>query len=225
MTTGDQAQTLERRELLDSLARALEQRHQVLDAIIESTDRDDASRAVQRLLDIPEEHAEAVLTLQFWHLNRQDRRRIQQELEDVNSALDWTPGGGRADRVRLRPFSGSDADRALFRARATEPREDGTTLFPEDRIDDEIAGGLRRINEESTAWLVAEDPTDKAGPQPVGLVIGELVDAGVEVRLWVTPEQRKQGYGTALMLKCPAELAAYFPGVSLIVRTAIHGAH
>ena len=61
MTTAEP--TLDRRELLDSLVQALGRRHEVLDAIIKANNRDGAATAVQRLLSIPAEHAEAVLNL------------------------------------------------------------------------------------------------------------------------------------------------------------------
>ncbi|WP_024795525.1 GNAT family N-acetyltransferase [Tomitella biformata] len=209
--------TLERRALLDSLVQALGRRHEVLDAITGGTDRGDAAAAIQRLLDIPEAHAEAVLNLQLWRLNRQDLRRMQQELEDANSALEWIGPGDR--EVRLRPFAARDVDRTLFRDRATEPRPDGSTLYADERVDAEIEAGLGRIDEEAAAWFVAEDPQEDG--KAVGLVIGELVNGEVEVRLWICRDCRAQGFGTTALKQVRSELAAYFPGVNLVVRTQI----
>lgn len=209
--------TLERRALLDSLVQALNRRHEVLDAITGGTDRADASAAIQRLLEIPEAHAEAVLNLQLWRLNRQDLRRMQQELEDANSAVEWIGPGDRD--VRLRPFSAEEPDRTLFRERATEARPDGSTLYAADEVDAQMAAGLTRVDEETAAWFVAEDP--QADGAPVGLVIGELVDGEVEVRLWMARNSRAQGFGTSALKQVRSELAAYFPGVNLVVRTQI----
>ncbi len=210
--------TLDRRALLDNLVSALERRHEVLDAIVESTDRDDARRGVQRLLGIPEEHAEAVLNLQLWRLNRQDLRRMRAELEDVTSALNWIAPGERD--VRLRPFARREPDVSLFRARATEPREDGSTLHRPDEVDEAIEAGLQRIDDETAAWFVVEDPA--ADGEGVGLAVGELGDHGeVDLRLWITPDRRGQGFGTSTIKECRGELAACFPGVNLVVRTKL----
>lgn len=209
--------TLERRALLDSLVQALGRRHEVLDAITGGNDRADAAAAIQRLLDIPEAHAEAVLNLQLWRLNRQDLRRMQQELEDANSALEWIGPGDRD--VRLRPFLDRETDRALYRDRATEARPDGSTLHAADEVDDAIQAGFQRIDEETAAWFVAEDPQEDG--KAVGLVIGELVDGEVEVRLWICRDCRAQGFGTTALKQVRGELAAYFPGVNLVVRTQI----
>lgn len=209
--------THERRALLDSLVQALGRRHEVLDAITGGNDRADASAAIARLLEIPEAHAEAVLNLQLWRLNRQDLRRMQQELEDANSALEWIGPGDR--EVRLRAFAPQDLDRGLFRDRATEARPDGSTLYASDEVDAQIEAGLVRIDEEAAAWFVAEDP--QADGSPVGLVIGELVDGELEVRLWVCRDCRAQGFGTSALKQVRGELAADFPGVNLVVRTQL----
>lgn len=67
-------------------------------------------------------------------------------------------------------------------------------------------------------WLVAED-LDADTPKPIGFAFGELDGNEVEVRIWVRPELRKQGYGTATLKQARTELAAYFPGSTLIIRT------
>lgn len=216
MTTEEP--TPDRRALLESMVRALGRRHEVLDAIIKANDRDGARAAVGRLLEIPAEHVEAVLALPLWRLNQQDLRGIQQELEDVNSALDWIAPTER--EVRLRPFADSETDRDLYRDRATEPRADGSTLHAPDEVDAAIAAGMARIADESAAWFVAEDPAAEDG-RAVGLVVGELIDGEVEVRLWVCRDCRSQGFGTSALKQVRRELAAFFPGVNLVVRTPI----
>src|SRR5699024_6168340 len=80
--------------------------------------------------------------------------------------------------------------------------------------------GLARIADESAAWFVAEDPASEDG-RAVGLVVGELVNGEVEVRLWVCRDCRSQGFGTSALKQVRRELAAFFPGVNLVVRTPI----
>jgi RimJ/RimL family protein N-acetyltransferase len=55
------------------------------------------------------------------------------------------------------------------------------------------------------------------------MVFGDLNHGEVNVRIWIHPEHRKKGYGTAALRRARAEMAAYFPGVPLIVRAP--GAH
>jgi GNAT superfamily N-acetyltransferase len=50
------------------------------------------------------------------------------------------------------------------------------------------------------------------------MVFGELVDGEVNVRVWIHPEFRKHGFGTAALRKSRSEMAAYFPAVPMIVR-------
>ena len=66
--------------------------------------------------------------------------------------------------------------------------------------------------------LVAEDLSGTE-PKPVGFAFGELQGHEVDVAIWVHPELRKQGYGTATLKQARTELAAYFPGSTLIIRT------
>jgi len=60
---------------------------------------------------------------------------------------------------------------------------------------------------------VAVDGDDK-----VGMVFGELAGGEVNVRIWIHPEHRKKGYGTAALRKSRSEMAAHFPAVPLVVR-------
>jgi GNAT superfamily N-acetyltransferase len=51
------------------------------------------------------------------------------------------------------------------------------------------------------------------------MVFGELVHGEVDVRIWIHPDYRKRGYGTAALRKSRSELAWCFPAVPLVVRT------
>ncbi|RVW08045.1 GNAT family N-acetyltransferase [Prescottella agglutinans] len=221
MTVKNHDQVIDRREIASALLKALDRRHEVLDAIVESKDREAAVAAVRELLDTTEFCADAVLNLRFDRLTVKERDRIRTELEDLDATLQWLPeqrpystGAG----VRLRPFTESDADTELFRARSTERFDDAGNPWGPERVEDERRSGLKRIDDESAAWFVAECTTgDK--PDSVGLVFGELTGNEVDVAIWVAPGSRKQGYGTAALKQARSELAAYFPGTVLIVRT------
>jgi len=52
----------------------------------------------------------------------------------------------------------------------------------------------------------------------VGLIFGELSDGEVDVRIWIHPDKRKQGYGVAALRKSRSEMASLFPGVPMVVR-------
>jgi tRNA(Met) C34 N-acetyltransferase TmcA len=52
----------------------------------------------------------------------------------------------------------------------------------------------------------------------VGMVFGELVGGEVNVRIWIHPEHRQKGYGTAALRKSRSQMAAYFPAVPMVVR-------
>ena len=76
------------------------------------------------------------------------------------------------------------------------------------------APALQRVDAEEAAWLVAIHGSDEGrhGVRRSGLG-GE-----VNVRIWIHPDHRKQGYGTAALRKSRSEMAAYFPAVPLVVR-------
>ena len=67
---------------------------------------------------------------------------------------------------------------------------------------------------EEAVWLVAVE-----GEQKVGMVFGELLGHEVEVRVWIHPQHRKHGYGTAALRKSRTEMAVAFPGVAMVVRS------
>lgn len=221
MTVKNHDQVIDRREIASALLKALDRRHEVLDAIVESKDREAAVAAVRELLDTTEFCADAVLGLRFDRITVRERDRIRTELEDLDAALQWLPeqrpystGAG----VRLRPFTDSGADTELFRKRSTERLDDSGRPWSPDRVEQERRSGLKRIDDESAAWFVAECTTGDE-PKSVGLVFGELTGNEVDVAIWVAPDSRKQGYGTASLKQARSELAAYFPGTTLIVRT------
>ena len=90
MTDHDHAAA--RREIADALQKALDRRHEVLDAIVEAGDRAAAVEAISALLDTSPKGGEAVMTISFDQLTRDSRRKIAEELEDLNKQLTFTLG-------------------------------------------------------------------------------------------------------------------------------------
>jgi GNAT superfamily N-acetyltransferase len=212
----DDDRRIARREIADTLVRALERRHELLDAIVESEDYDAAIEAIATLLGTTPAGGEAVLRLSFDRLTKVSRRRIAAELEDLNNQLSFTMGEGPASSATelvLRPFS-AKSDRDIFAARTEDMGAAGDgSGAPAGDLDDEIRAALSRLDAEEAAWLVAVD-----GSRKVGMVFGELAGGEVNVRIWIHPDCRKQGYGTAALRKSRSEMAAYFPAVPLVVR-------
>jgi len=206
-----------RREITDALLKALDRRHELLDAIVGAEDRPAAVAAIQEMLDTSPLSAEAVIGLSFDRLTKQSRRAIAKELDDLNSQLSFTARERPAslgDSLTLRPFSG-DADRDLFAARTEDMHSAGDgSGAPAGDLDDEIRAAVSRCAAEEAAWLVALEGTDK-----VGLVFGELADGEVDVRIWIHPDHRKHGYGTAALRRSRSQMAAYFPAVPMVVRS------
>ena len=218
----DDGQRIERREIADTLVRALERRHELLEVIVESEDYDKAVEAIASLLGTSPAGGEAVLRMSFDRLTKVSRRRIAAELEDLNNQLDFTMGERQASpesRLLLRPFS-ADSDRDIFAARTDDVRAAGDgSGAPAGDLDDEIRAAVGRVHAEEAVWLVAIDGSEK-----VGMVFGELAGGEVNVRIWIHPAFRKQGYGTAALRKSRSEMAAYFPAVPLVVRAPAAGA-
>ncbi|MGK9272869.1 GNAT family N-acetyltransferase [Williamsia muralis] len=213
MTDPDRAAT--RRDITAALEAAFERRHEVLDAIVEAEDRSAAVSAIANLLSVPAIGAEAVLGMSFDRLTVSARRANAAELEDLNSQLTFTQTerpAATAETLTLRPFDDSDAD--LFAARTSDVGAAGDgSGTPASGIDDEIAAAHSRMKAEEAVWLVAVEGDDK-----VGIVFGELSGGEVDVRIWIAPEHRKRGFGTAALRRSRSELAAYFPGVPMVVR-------
>ena len=214
MTDHDHAAA--RREIADALQTALDRRHEVLDAIVEAGDRAAAVEAIATLLDTSPKGGEAVMTISFDQLTRDSRRKIAEELEDLNKQLTFTLGerpASSGESLSLRVFS-SDTDRDLFVDRTSDVGATGDgSGAPAGSIDDEISAALGRVSNEEAVWFVAEEGADK-----VGMVFGELVGGEVNVRVWIHPDHRHRGFGTAALRRCRSEMAAYFPAVPMVVR-------
>jgi GNAT superfamily N-acetyltransferase len=193
----------------------------VLDAIVDSEDHDAAIEAVAALLKTSAPSAEAVLRLSFDRLTKVSRRRIAAELEDLNNQLSFTMGeqaSGSAGSLALRAFDAT-ADGDIFAARTADVGAAGDgSGGPAGDLEDEISAAVARVAAEEAAWLVAIDGSDK-----VGMVFGELAGGEVNVRVWIHPQYRKRGYGTAALRKSRSEMAAFFPAVPLVVRTPAAG--
>ena len=217
---ADDDRKIARREIADTMVRALERRHELLDIVVDSEDYDGAIEAIATMLGASPVAAEAVLRLSFDRLTKVSRRRIAAELEDLNNQLSFTMGepAQSADTMVLRPFT-PDADRDIFALRTSDVREAGDgSGAPAGDLDDEIAAGLRKVDAEEAAWLVAMQ-----GATKVGMVFGDLIGGEVNLRIWIHPEFRKQGYGTAALRKSRSEMAAYFPAAPLVVRAPAAG--
>lgn len=214
MTEHDRATA--RREITDALLKALDRRHEVLDAIVEADDRSTAVGAISTLLGTSQVGGEAVMAMSFAQLTKDSRRKIAKELEDLNNQLTFTLGERPAslgESLVLRVFSG-ERDRDIFGARTSDvgAKGDGSGA-PAGSIDDEISAALGRVSAEEAVWFVAEEGSDK-----VGMVFGELVGGEVNVRVWIHPDHRHRGFGTAALRRCRSEMAAYFPAVPMVVR-------
>jgi GNAT superfamily N-acetyltransferase len=206
-----------RREIADALVTALERRHEVLDVIVEAENRAAAVDAVAALLGTSHLGGEAVMGMCFERLTKESRRKIAAELEDLNSKLSFTlmeRPASTGENLTLRPFAGG-ADRDILASRTDDihTAADGSGV-PAGPLDDELSMGMSRIDDEDAVWLVA-----LVGTAKVGMVFGELVGHEVNVRIWIHPEHRKKGYGTAALRKARSEMAGYFPAVPMVVRS------
>lgn len=212
----DLDQTTARRDIADALLTALERRHEVLDAIVDADNREAAIDSVAALLGKSRLGAEAVLSMSFHQLTKEQRRQNQAELDDLNSELTFTlteRPAASGDTLTLRPFAAND-DADLFATRTAEQGSAGDgSGAPAGDVVDELAKATRRVENEEAVWLVAIEGADK-----VGFVFGELAGGEVDVRVWVHPDHRKKGFGTASLRKARSEMAAYFPGVPMVVR-------
>jgi GNAT superfamily N-acetyltransferase len=205
-----------RREIADALLQALERRHEVLDLMVESENKAAAVEGIVSLLGMSHEAAEAVMSMSFDQLTIESRRKIQAELEDLNKQLSFLLGerpASSGETLELRPFSAAE-DRDIFGARTEDVGAAGDgSGGPAGNLDDEIRAALRRVDDEEAAWFVAVDSGDK-----VGMVFGELDHGEVNVRIWIHPDHRKKGYGTAALRKSRTEMAWCFPAAPLVVR-------
>ena len=185
--------------------------------MVESENKAAAVEAIVGLLDTSHVGAEAVMNMSFDRLTKDSRRTIQAELEDLNKQLSFTLGerpASSGETLELRPFS-AEEDRDIFATRTEDMGAAGDgSGGPAGNLDDEIRAALGRLDDEEAAWFVAVDSGQK-----VGMVFGELLRGEVEVRIWIHPDYRKRGYGTAALRKSRSEMAWCFPAVPLVVRT------
>lgn len=213
----DQDRKAARREIANALLKALERRHEIADVVVEAENNAAAVEEIVRLLDTSHLAAEAVMSMSFAQLTKDSRRKILAELEDLNKQLSFTLGerpASSGETLELRPFS-AEQDRDIFGARTEDMGAAGDgSGGPAGSLDDEIRAALGRLDDEEAAWFVAVDSGEK-----VGMVFGELVRGEVNVRIWIHPEHRKKGYGTAALRKSRTEMAWCFPAVPLVVRT------
>jgi GNAT superfamily N-acetyltransferase len=214
MTDHDKAAA--RREIADALLAALDRRHELLDAIVEADSRAAAVTAVSQLLGASQRAGEAVIGMSFDQLTRESRRKIKAELDDLNSQLAFTLNerpASSGETLELRLFSPS-TDRDIFAARTADVGAAGDgSGAPAGDLDNEIGSALGRVKAEEAAWFVVLEGDDK-----VGMVFGELLMGEVNVRVWIRPDQRGRGYGTAALRKSRSEMASYFPAVPMVVR-------
>ena|SRR5271163_4622544 len=206
-----------RREIADALLKALERRHEVADVVVESENKAVALDAIVKLLDTSHLAAEAVMSMSFDRLTIDSRKQILAELEDLNKQLSFTVGerpASSGDTLELLPFS-ADEDRDIFATRTSDMGAAGDgSGGPAGSLDAEIGAALARVDDEEAAWFVAVDSGEK-----VGMVFGELVQGEVDVRIWIHPDHRKKGYGTAALRKSRSEMAWCFPAVPMVVRS------
>jgi hypothetical protein len=212
----DHDRTAVRREITDALLKALERRHEIADVVVESPNKAAAVEAIVKLLDTSHQAAEAVMSMRFDQLTQDARKKVLAELDDLNKQLSFAltdRPASSGESLELRPFSAED-DRDIFAARTEEMHTAGDgSGRPAGNIDDEIRSGLARVDLEEAAWFVAVDSGEK-----VGMVFGELLHGEVNVRIWIHPEHRKRGYGTAALRKSRSEMAWFFPAVPLVIR-------
>lgn len=198
------------------LLAALERRHEVADAIVEAANKAAAVEAIVNLLGTSHLAAEAVMSMSFDQLTQDARTKIIAELDDLNKQLSFTVKerpASSGEGLELRPFS-PDEDRDIFARRTEEMGAAGDgSGGPAGSVDDEIRAAQKRVDDEEAAWFVAVDSGVK-----VGMVFGELVHGEVDVRIWIHPDHRKKGYGTAALRKSRSEMAWAFPAVPMVAR-------
>ena len=173
----DDAQKAERREIADTLVRALERRHELLDVIVESEDYDAAVEAIASMLGTTHAGGEAVLRLSFDRLTKVSRRRIRDELEDLNHELSFTEGSGSqllarawrsarsprrrtgtssppAQRTSARPATDRALPRASWTTRSAPP---SAGCMPKRRC-----GWWRSTDPRRSAWCSASWPVERS---------------------------------------------------------------
>ena len=74
-----------RLEMLDAVYAGIQHRSEVLELVSNSELAEDALRAIQDLLGLTEQHAQAVLDLQFARLTRSSVARIERDREQLRA--------------------------------------------------------------------------------------------------------------------------------------------
>ena len=200
MTEHDRATA--RREITDALLKALDRRHEVLDVIVEADDKAAAVEAISTLLGTSQRGRRSrdgdVVRPAHQGFAPQDRRgtRGPEQAAHASPSATVPPARARAwccgsSPVRPTvtsspPALATSAPRATARVR---PRAASTTRS---------APRSARVSAEEAVWFVAEEGNDK-----VGMVFGELVGGEVNVRIWIHPDHRHRGFGTAALRRSP----------------------
>src|ERR1700753_3322156 len=155
----DHDHTAVRREITDALLKGVERRHEVADAVVEAKNKAAAVEAIVQLLDTSHVAAEAVMGLSFDNFTVDARKKILNELEDLNKRLSFNLGDRPAssgESLDLREFS-AEEDRDLFATRTAEIGEAGDgSRGPAGSIDDEIRAALARVYQGEADWVVGE---------------------------------------------------------------------
>jgi DNA gyrase/topoisomerase IV subunit A len=87
LTAPDEIARAERArlEMLDAVYAGIQRRAEVLDVVSNADSLEDALHAIQQLLGLTEEHAQAVLDLQFGRLTRSSVTRIERDRERLRA--------------------------------------------------------------------------------------------------------------------------------------------
>jgi DNA gyrase subunit A len=88
MDDEERRRALERLEILDALAAAIERRVEVFDVIVSSPSADQARSGIVDLLGVSKVGATAVLDLQWRRLAELERSRIVRERDIIRADLD-----------------------------------------------------------------------------------------------------------------------------------------
>ena len=221
MTTHIQDQILDRREITSALVRALERRHEVLDAVVDSKDHQEALTTVAetprhvgskcRSSSEPQVQRTDQGSARS-HPGRAGESRRHSRMDDARSSREQRaelhPASVQRQRRRQGTVHDSLGRAARRRRQVVERGSDRSRARRRSRSDRRRERCLVRR---------AEDVSGD-GPKSVGLVFGELDGQEVNVAIWIAPESRKKGYGTACVKHSRRELAAEFPGTVLVVR-------
>ena len=181
MTDHDRAAA--RREIADALVNALERRHEVLDVDRGGRGSRGGRRRDRQTARHLARGGEAVMGMSFDRLTKDSRRKIADELDDLNKQLTFTLGerqGRRPDAAAVRAASptATSSPRAPRTSRRPAtvqvgPRASSTTRF--------VRGWGESTPKMRSGW------SPWSARDKVGMVFGELVDREVNVRMWIHP--------------------------------------